>query len=157
MGHSQQSRKKIRARLEQSRANQHPVSISRSVIRGVERHGVVQEIGDECVLVAVVRDGAYLNGYMALRLDLIRHVRAEHALEDFLKQGPAWPPAALARGSANSALSILECATETSKLLSVFLENKWERTFFVGVPVKHSKERYLQSPLQGPDSAQLRR
>ncbi|MFC9419858.1 hypothetical protein, partial [Bacillus mobilis] len=81
MGHSKQSRSKIRFRLEQSKAQQHPVSVTRTVVRGVERHGVVQEIGEEWVLMAAVRDGGYLNGYMALRLDLIRRVRAAHGLE----------------------------------------------------------------------------
>ncbi|MFE4541041.1 hypothetical protein [Arthrobacter sp. NPDC056727] len=140
MGHSKQSWKTIRSRLEGSKANQHPVSIARSVLIGVERHGVVQEIGDEWVILAAVRDGGYLNGYMALRLDLIRHVRAEHGLEEFLKQGPAWPPGQVVTGATNSPRSLLESGIETSGVLSVFMEKKCERTFFVGVPVKYSKK-----------------
>lgn len=34
---------------------------------------------------------------------------------------------------------MLEFGAETSSVLSVFLEEKWERTYFVGVPVKYSK------------------
>ena len=85
MGHKKQSRNEIRFRLEQSMAQQQPVSIARSVKQGTERHGVVQEIGDEWMLMAAIRDGGYLNGYMVLRLDLIRHVRLDQGLEDFLK------------------------------------------------------------------------
>ena len=138
MGHKRQSRKKIRSRLEQSMTEQHPVSIARSVKAGSERHGVVQAIGDEWIMMAAVRDGAYLNGYMALRLDLIRHVRLECGLEEVLKQQPEWPPAALAPHSAQSPRSILESAADTTSPLSVFMEEKWPRPFFVGVPVKYS-------------------
>lgn len=52
LGHKQQTRKKIRIRLEQSKEQQHPVSIARSVVTGVERRGVVLQIGDEWVLIA---------------------------------------------------------------------------------------------------------
>jgi hypothetical protein len=140
MGHKQQSRKQILARLEHSMSQQHPVSIARSVLPGVERHGVVLQIGDDWMLMATVRDGGYLNGYMALRLDLIRHVRAEHGLEEFLKQGPTWPPRKVVTGATNSPRSLLESGIETSGVLSVFMEKKWQRTFFVGVPVKYSKK-----------------
>lgn len=140
MGHKKQSRKKIRSRLEQSMMEQHPVSIARSVKTGSERHGVVQEIGDEWMLMAAIRDGGYLNGYMALRLDLIRHVRLERGLEDVLKQQPDWPPAALAAQSTQSPRSILESAAETTSPLAVFMEEKWPKPFFVGVPVKYSKK-----------------
>ncbi|MFC9353291.1 hypothetical protein [Arthrobacter sp. NPDC057013] len=116
------------------------MSVTRTVVRGVERHGVVQEIGEEWVLMAAVRDGGYLNGYMALRLDLIRRVRAAHGLEDFLRRRPDWPPAPLASGISTGAQGILERGTENSQVLSVFLEEKWEGIFFVGVPVKFSKK-----------------
>ena len=138
MGHKKQSRKKTRSRLEQSMTEQHPVSITRSIKTGSERQGIVQAIGDEWILMAAIRDGAYLNGYMALRLDLIRHVRPERGLEEVLKQQPEWPPAALAPQSIQSPRSILESAAETTSPLSVFMEEKWPRPFFVGVPVKYS-------------------
>jgi hypothetical protein len=102
----------------------HSVSIARSIKTGLERHGVVLEIGDEWVLIAAVRDGGYLNRYMALRLDLIRHVRAEHALEDFLRQRPGWPPVGLAVGSVSSPHGIPEPGTATSSVVSVFMEEK---------------------------------
>lgn len=139
MGHKRQSLKKILSRLEQSLAQQQPVSIARSVKTGAERHGVVQEIGDEWILMAAIRDGGYFNGYMALRLDLIRHVRADRGLEDFLRQGSDWPPAVVAPGTTGSPRRILETAIETSRVLSVFMEEKWPRPFFVGVPVKYSE------------------
>lgn len=77
---------------------------------------------------------------MALRLDLISHVRADRGLEDFLKQGPDWPPAVLAPGSTTSPHSILEAAIQTSSVLSIFMEERWPRPFFVGVPVKYSEK-----------------
>ncbi|KRE54781.1 hypothetical protein ASG92_24515 [Arthrobacter sp. Soil736] len=140
MGHKRQSRKKIRSRLERSMDEQQPVSIARTVKKGTERHGVVQEIGDEWMLMAAVRDGGYLNGYMAVRLDLIHHVRTDRGLEDFLKDRPDWPPAILTPGSTASPHSILEAAIETSSVLSIFMEEKWPRPFFVGVPVKYSEK-----------------
>jgi len=110
-----------------------------TVKKYTDRHGVVQEIGDEWMLLAAIRDGGYLHGYMAVRLDLIRHDRADRGLEDFLKQGPDWPPAILAPGSTASPRGILEAAIESSGALSVFMEEKWPRPFFVGVPVKYSE------------------
>lgn len=70
----------------------------------------------------------------------IRHVRADRGLEDFLKQRPDWPPVVLAPGSTASPHSMLEAGIETSSVLSIFMEEKRPRPFFVGVPVKYSEK-----------------
>jgi hypothetical protein len=46
----------------------------------------------------------------------------------------------VAPGTTGSPRRILETAIETSRVLSVFMEEKWPRPFFVGVPVKYSKK-----------------
>jgi hypothetical protein len=124
MGHKKQTRKKILSRLERSMAQVQPVSIVRSVKPGVERHGVVQEIGDEWVLMAAIRDGGYLNGYMAVRLDTIRHVRADRGLEDFLRQGPGWPPARLSPASTASPTTSWKPRSKPA----VFCQSSWRRS-----------------------------
>ncbi len=67
-----QSRKKLLATLRESLATATPVRIQRAVEPEEVLQGVVLELSEEWVLLADIRDGAYLDGYRVLRLtDLV--------------------------------------------------------------------------------------
>ena len=67
------SRKKLFVTLWKSLASGTPVQVQRSMEPHEVLEGVVVELGGTWVLLAGIRDGAYLNGYHALRLpDLVR-------------------------------------------------------------------------------------
>ena len=81
-----QSRKKLLATLRESLATATPVRIQRAVEPEEVLQGVVLELSEEWVLLADIRDGAYLDGYRVLRLTDLVQVVLETTFLSFLHQ-----------------------------------------------------------------------
>ncbi|GGL81893.1 hypothetical protein [Glutamicibacter protophormiae] len=64
----EQSKSKIRRKLAHSLDGQIPVRLTRSVAPDEREEGIVSKLGEDWVLLVKLRDRAYFNGYMILRI-----------------------------------------------------------------------------------------
>jgi hypothetical protein len=87
------SRKKLLATLWKSPTSGTPVQVQRSVEPHEVLGAVMVELGGTWVLLAGIRNGAYLNGYHALRLQDLVRVKAHATFVPLLQRYRPWPPA----------------------------------------------------------------
>ncbi|GAA1405961.1 hypothetical protein AUR04nite_16700 [Glutamicibacter uratoxydans] len=138
-----QKRSKVISRLNCSQDELVPVKIYRSVAPDEHDEAIVLQISQGWVLLAVLRDGGYFNGYTLVRLGNISRVVFSRTFLPFLRTQDFWPPANpwksldLAAEQAflsrlaelNSVLSIHEEVREPDKLW-IGTVDRWKKNSF---------------------------
>lgn len=143
-----QSRKKLLATLRESLATATPVRIQRAVEPEEVLQGVVLELSEEWVLLADIRDGAYLDGYRVLRLTDLVQVEPETTFLSFLHQHNVWPPARPSTGFALSdPRTIITGAVSATGVVCVYREAKRPGKLLIGVPVQWRKKSLWLLPV----------
>lgn len=89
---------KVAAHLDLSLEQAIPVAIYRHVDPEDHIKAVVLEISDGWILLARLRDGAYLNGNILIRARDISRVNLEETFLPILRTRGAWPPESVAKG-----------------------------------------------------------
>jgi len=140
MANKTQSTKKIRSLLEQSVKESLPLSIRRSVQKNEVLHGTVLEIGKDWILLASLRDGGYLDGYTALRIEDLRLVEPEETFLPVLKTDSHWPPKKPAELDIANLRTIMDTAAAKETLVAVFREAKRPDTCLIGAPMDWGKK-----------------
>ena len=140
MANKTQSTKKIRSLLEQSVKESLPLSIRRSVQKNEVLHGTVLEIGKDWILLASLRDGGYLDGYTALRIEDLRLVEPEETFLPVLKTDSHWPPKKPAELDIANLRTIIDTAAAKETLVAVFREAKRPDTCLIGAPMDWGKK-----------------
>lgn len=99
--------------------------------------GVVVELGETWVLLAGIRDGAYLNGYHALRLQDLVRVETHATFVPLLQRRQSWPPAApISSLDLPEARSIITAGASLTGVVSVYREATRPGTLLIGAPVE---------------------
>lgn len=140
MAKKTQSKKNIRALLEQSAKESMPLRIRRGVQNNEVVHGTVLEIGTDWILLASLRDGGYLDGYTALRIQDLRLVEAEETFLPVLKKDAQWPPKKPSTLDIANPRTIMETAAAEETLVAVFQEAKRPDTCLIGAPMDWGKK-----------------
>lgn len=142
MAKKKQSKKQIRSLLKQSLDNGQSVHIRRTVERHEREHGIVLGLSDEWVLVASIRDGAYLDGYRVFRVGQLRHVEPMRTFDTLLQQQEWWPLSAPARFDLTSPRTVIESAAEFATFVMIFEEVIRPGICLIGVPVAWRKKSF---------------
>ena len=140
MAKKTQSKKNIRSLLEQSAKESLPLRIRRGVQKNEVVHGTVLEIGTDWILLASLRDGGYLDGYTALRVEDLRLVEAEETFLPVLKKDSQWPPKKPSTLDIANPRTIMETAAAKETLVAVFQEAKRPDTCLIGAPMDWGKK-----------------
>lgn len=141
-------RKKLLATLRESLEAGTPVQVHRSVEAEDVLEGVVLELSDEWVLLAGLREGAYLNGYHALRVKYLVDVEPETRFLPFLQRHHPWPPAHPAGDLALSDLrSIVTAGASVAEVVSIYREAKRPGTLLIGAPIEWTKKSLWLLPV----------
>lgn len=140
MAKKTQSKKNIRSLLEQSKKESLPLRIRRGVQKNEVVHGTVLEIGTDWILLASLRDGGYLDGYTALRIQDLRLVEAEETFLPVLTKDAQWPPKKPSTLDIANPRTILETAAAEETLVAVFQEAKRPDTCLIGAPMDWGKK-----------------
>lgn len=134
-------RKKLLATLRESWEAGTPVQVHRSVEPEEVLEGVVLELSDEWVLLAGLREGAYLNGYHALRMNDLVDVEPETRFLPFLQRHHTWPPPRPAVNVELSDLrSIVTAGASVAGVVSIYREAKRPGTLLIGAPIEWTKK-----------------
>ena len=127
------SRKKLFVTLWKSLASGTPVQVQRSMEPHEVLEGVVVELGGTWVLLAGIRDGAYLNGYHALRLQDLVRVEAHATFVPFLRRRRSWPPAApISFLDPSEAWLVITAGASLTGVVSVYREATRPGTLLIG-------------------------
>jgi hypothetical protein len=141
-------RKKLLATLRESLEAGTPVQVQRSVEPEEVLEGVVLELSDEWVLLAGLREGAYLNGYHALRVKDLVDVEPETRFLPFLQRHQTWPPARPAGDLELSDLrSIVTVGASVAGVVSIYREAKRPGTLLIGAPIEWTKKSLWLLPV----------
>lgn len=141
-------RKKLLATLRESLEAGTPVQVQRSVDPEEVLEGVVLELSEEWVLLAGLREGAYLNGYHALRVKDLVDVESETRFLPFLQRHQTWPPARPAVEFELSDLrSIVTVGASVAGVVSIYREAKWPGTVLIGAPIEWTKKSLWLLPI----------
>ncbi len=142
------SRKKLLATLRKSLTSGSLVQVQRSVEPHEVLEGVVVELGGTWVLLAGIRDGAYLNGYHALRLQDLVRVEAHATFVPLLQRRQSWPPAAPTSClDLSETRSIITAAVSLAGVVSVYREATRPGTLLMGAPVEWEKKSLWLLPI----------
>lgn len=148
MAQKKQSRKKLLATLRESLETGTPVQLHRSVEPEEVLQGVVLALSDKRVLLAGLREGAYLNGYQVLRVHDLVDVEPETRFRSFLQRHHTWPPAHPAVDLELSDLrSIITAGASVAGVVSIYREAKRPGTVLIGAPIEWTKKSLWLLPI----------
>lgn len=142
MAKKHQSKKKIRLELNRSMKDMEPIHIRRTVERHEREYGVVLGVNDDWVLIASIRDGAYLDGYRVFRVGQLRHVASVKTFESLLHKQDWWPLSIPASVDLTNPRTIIESAAELCTTVMVFEEVIRPGMCLIGVPVRWRKKSF---------------
>lgn len=110
----------IHRKLAGSLATQSLVRIERRPRRADRISGFVVGLGNKWVLIAATMHGGYFDGYEALRIRDITHVRRDRSFEGtFARTQPEWPPAAPGEIELDSTKGMLQTLARTAPLIGI--------------------------------------
>ena len=133
----EQAKPKIRRKLAKSLNEQIPVRLTRSVAPGEHEDGIVQKLGEDWVLLVNLRDGAYFNGYMILRIADLERVKLTRKFMPFIEsQTPAAPQLNLNDIDLGSAGSIYATASAAAPLILLYEEVRAPDQLWIGTVVE---------------------
>lgn len=106
------------------------------------------ELGGTWVLLAGIRDGAYLNGYHALRLQDLVRVEAHATFVPLLQRRQSWPPAApISCPDLSETRSIITARVSLTGVVSDYREATRPGTLLIGAPVEWVKKSVWLLPI----------
>lgn len=143
-----QSRTKLLATLREFLETSTPVQLRRAVEPEEVLQGVALELSEDWVLLAGLREGAYLDGYQLLRVKDLVDVVPETRFLPFLQRLRPWPPARPAVDLELSDLrSIITAGAAAAEVVSVSRETKRPGTVLIGAPIEWTKKTLWLLPI----------
>lgn len=135
------SLEKIRSRLSRSMGELLPVGISRRCAPNEPVDGIVLDLADEWVLLAVLRDGGYFNGFTVLRVADISTVNSKKTFIPFLHSHQPWPPARPKEPiDLTGPASFLADVARTATVVGLWTEVRQPDMLWIGAPVEWGKK-----------------
>lgn len=133
----EQSKSKIRRKLAHSLDGQIPVRLTRSVAPDDREEGIVRKLGEDWVLLVKLRDRAYFNGYMILRIADLERVKLKRKFMPFIEsRTPAAPQLNLDDIDLGSAGSIYGTTSAAAPLILLYEEERAPDKLWIGTVVE---------------------